>query len=919
MQEDADQFYKEPTKKEWTGFWTLIAVQAQNAFNEKAVQFLLIPLGVWLWGAAGSTLEYMLGAIFVIPYILFSPLVGWLADCFCKTRIIQVMSIVQILVMGCMLFCFYQHDMRAAIIWFAVFATQATILSPAKKGLVKDLLGSRYIGYGSGIIEISLVFVLLLAQIGVCFWYSYLLERYSMLPNGVEEAGWNAAILPTCVFIVLALLVAAASYLVPCYPAKQTRKFSYSLFYEHFVQMKYLWKDRLLRLSELGIAYFWCLAGSLFLILIQIAKDMQTANPEVDFSMQCGILMAWLGGGVVLGGGIASKLCKGKNELGLIPLGAIGITICTFILTVLDADTLASHVFLSLTGAFGAAYLVPLNAFLQDSCDPANRGNIIAAGNLFDNLMGLVAVVLMWLMHEYGASPQQQFFVLFLMSAFIMVTSLRLIPQEFIRMVGIWTLNLVYRPRIINAERIPERGGALIVANHVTFGDALFLTMICPRPVRFIVSEEFTRKDFPNLILSSEEKVLPKIQEFLEKLAGAVIRVVGGRLLVWVLEIFNALPISSKHPREAISKAIEGLEAGDLICIFPEGQLTRTGALTPMRRGMEMIARRAHAPIVPIYMDGLWGSILSYSRNRFFSKWPRQLPYHFTVAVGLPLNPDTFTSREVMRTFRRLSASCLEASDAGSRDALVRQLEIYGDKPLVHCPEGSLTGIQIAAALISRQTPEQHPELLKKWLQLLIDGTEDLVQLHRYWMNTTQVRRLNALKERQRHPLLTTVGHGEPCELVIGVLWPILTRTPVHLIDHPGVQIDSCISQIAGGAHMRRILLQAIPPRQVPFYDFSGGPDISTPNMRWRPCLVTPEGTVISMSTCHSAFKVDDGTIQLGARPRTRGLLLPCYSVEQTEDGENTITTLSGPSLRRAYTLPEKLYLDESGFLAQLS
>ncbi len=886
MDESDDQFYKEPTRKEWAGFWTLVAVQAQNAFNEKAVQFLLIPLGVWLWGASGSTLEYMLGAIFVLPYILFSPLVGWLADCFCKTRIIQVMSIVQIVVMSCMLFCFYQHDMYAAIIWFAIFATQATILSPAKKGIVKDLLGSRYIAYGSGIIEMSLVFVLLAAQIGVFFWFSYLLGEYNTLPDAEQEAGWSAVKLPTWIFVSLAAVVSAASFLLPRYPAKQTRRFSMSLFYEHFVQVKYLWQDRMLRLSELGISYFWCLAGSLFLILIQIAKGLQAADPNVDFSLQCGILMAWLTGGVVTGGVLASVLCKGKNELGLIPLGAIGITICTLLLSLLPENTYASNVFLALTGAFGAAYLVPLNAFLQDNCDPANRGNIIAAGNLIDNLMGLVAVGLMWVMHAYGASPQAQFFVLFLMSLFIMLTSLRLIPQEFIRMLGIWAMKLVYSPRIINAERIPERGGALIVANHVTYADALFLTMICPRPVRFIVAEEF----------------------------------MGYRLLAWVLEIFNSLPISTKNPREAILNAARGIENGDLICIFPEGQLTRSGCLTPIRRGMELIARRAKAPIIPIYMDGLWGSIASFSRGRFFTKLPQSIPYPFTVAVGEPLEAETFSSRVVLRKFRELSASCLESAEGGSRDALIRMLEEIGHKNLVFWKGGSLNGLQIAGALISRQVSKDHPQPAREWLQLLIRATEDLLALHRLWMNACQVRRVNALKEGNHH-LLTTVGHNEPHEMVLSVLWPILTRTPVHLISSPDEPVDACISQIVGSARMRRILLTAIPPRQVPFFDFSNGPDISTPNMRWRPCFAAIGGTIVAMSMRHSVFKMSDGTIQLGVRPRTRGLILPGYRVISDGDEASGTATfiLAGPSFASPYTLPAKIYLDESGFLAELS
>ncbi|MBR5888104.1 MAG: MFS transporter [Akkermansia sp.] len=892
MQEEAESFYKEPSRKEWGGFWTLVAVQAVNAFNEKAVQFLLIPLGVWLWGTAGSDLEYFLGAIFVLPYILFSPLVGWLADCFCKTRIIQVMSLLQIVVMSCMLFCFYKTDMRGAIIWFAVFATQATILSPAKKGIVKDLLGSRYIGFGSGIIEISLVFVLLLAQIGVFFWFSYLLDVYTGeyialhgSEAGDQESGWSAVKLPTMVFICIAGVVALCSFLLPRYPVKPNKPFAWSLFYEHFVQVKYLWKDRELRLSEIGIAYFWSLAGSLFLILIQIAKEMSAVDPSVDFSMQCGILMAWLGGGVVLGGAVASLLCRGKNELGLIPFGAIGITISTFMLTMLEVDSLASNIFLTLTGAFGAAYLVPLNAFLQDNCDPANRGNIIAAGNLIDNLMGLVAVVIMWLMNNYGAGPRDQFLVLFLLSAFIMVTSLRLIPQEFIRMVGIWCMKLFYRPRVIGIERIPPVGGALIVCNHVTYADALFLTMVCPRPIRFVVAEEF----------------------------------MAAKLLGWLLEIFNSLSISSEKPREAITKAARGIENGDLICIFPEGQLTRTGCLTPIRRGMELIARRAHAPIIPIYMDGLWGSIFSFYRNRFFFtlpfKLPRHLPYSYTVMVGEPMHED-FNSDAVLAAFRRLSSDCLDVSGGGSRDELLRLLEARGRRAVVAWSGGSLSGFQVAGSVISRKVPENCPPIAAKWIETLLAATADLEQLHRLWLNVEQVRRVNALKEG-RHRLLTTVGHGEPHEMVLGVLWPIITRTLVCLIDSADEQIENRISQIVGSAHMRRILLKAIPPRQMPFYDFSNGPDIATPNMRWRPCHATNDGIIISMSTVNSVFKLSDGTIQLGVRPRTRGLLLPCFRVQRAGGAEESVV-LSGPSLSGLYTCSSKLYLDEIGFLKQL-
>lgn len=869
--------YKEPSPREWRAFWTLVAVQAQNAFNEKSVQFLLIPLGVWLWGTAGSTLEYILGAIFVLPYILFSPLVGWLADCFSKTRIIQVMSFIQCIVMACMLFCFYMQDMRGAIIWFAIFATQATILSPAKKGIVKDLLGSKYIGFGSGIIEMSLVFVLLAAQVCIFLWYGHLLEGYSSLPDAISEAGWSAAIFPTWILLGLAILVAIFSLSLPRYRSTQARKFSISLFYEHFGQIKYLWQDRKLRLSELGIAYFWCLAGSLFLIIIQIAKTINDGQPDADFSFTCALLMSWLTGGVIFGGVIASRLCLKKNELGLIPLGAIGVTISTLLLSIFEVNTLPSNISLALAGAFGAAYLVPLNAYLQDNCDPNKRGTIIAAGNLIDNLMGLLAVGLMWFMHSVGCSPQMQFFVLFLMSLFIMLTSLRLIPQDFIRMIGLWLMHFIYRDRIINFERIPERGGALIVANHVTYADALFISLTARRPVRFIVAREF----------------------------------MGNRILSSVLELFNSLPISNENPRKAIDAAAKGIQDGELICIFPEGQLTRTGCLSPIRRGVEIIARLSKAPIIPIYMDRLWGSIFSFHRSRFFTKVPRNFPYPFTAAVGNAIDYRDFTAANIVQIFRQLSAKCLETTDGGGKEAILRSLEIMGERPQLHCGDFSMNALQIEGHLISQSIPKKAPKLVQDWIRSLIEIVSKRSHLHQLWMNTCQIRRVNTLREK-KYPLLTTIGKGETHESVLSVLWPIITHTPVYLVDQDCIKLPSDIAQIVGSSCMRQILLKNVPATRVPFYDFSGEPDISTPNMKWNPCYASPNGIVISMSMRKSVYTMHDATIQLGSRPRSYGLLLPGHAT--SPDG----TSIHSPVFNRVYSLPDTLRIENDGFLVEV-
>lgn len=864
---------KMPSKKEWRGFYSLILIQAQNAFNEKAAQFLLIPLGVWLASTNAAygpdswvnSLQYILACIFVLPYILFSPFVGWLADCFCKARIIQFMSFLQILVLGAMLLCYKYENIEMAVFWFCVFSVQATILSPAKKGVVKDMVGSRQLGYASGLMEMSLILSMLAAQIGIFAWFDILQVS--------SNDGWEAAAFPTFILTCIAVPVAIASLYLPRYPANQTRKFEWKLFYEHFVQLKYLWSQRDLRLSEIGVSYFWFLAGALMLISLQIAQEHPIDG--TGFSMSAAILMAWLSGGTVVGGVIASIICRKKIELGLIPLGAIGFTIGCIFMSFFTPGSLPSNIGFGITGAFAAAYLVPLNAHLQDNCDPSNRSTVIAAGNLMDCLMGLVAVGFQLMLRNIF-SIQNQFWVLAALGVVITIVAFRLIPREFIRMMGLWIMRIVYRSRIIHQDRIPEDGGAVIVSNHVTYGDALFLSLICPRPIRFIVAEEF----------------------------------VAIRWLGWILELFNCLPISSRNPRESLSKAIQALKAGEVICIFPEGQLTRTGTLCAARRGLEMLAKKSRCPIVPIYMDELWGSIFSYSGNRFFSKAPLRVPYRFTAAIGEPIEPDAVNPRMVINTLRELSSTCLEIAASIGRDAILNHLERIAHKPLVFSKNARLSGYEIAECLMNDTVEAEHPEL-RKWLSTLLDSTRSQSRLCDFWMNAQQLERVNSLQPREL--MLTSVGREEVHETVAAVLWPILTSTPVYLISDGDHSMPEGIRQIAGSDFLRRRLYSLVPKTRTPFYDFSGSGDLVLPNIGWRPCFATDRGIILAMSMKRSVFKLDDGTVQLGMRARTRGRLLPGFYLNPPLSN-----VIAGATLSTPYSLPPNLYLDESGFLAEL-
>lgn len=199
------------------------------------------------------------------------------------------------------------------------------------------------------------------------------------------------------------------------------------------------------------------------------------------------------------------------------------------------------------------------------------------------------------------------------------------VQRVLLRAIGLLIIRTAYRSRTANVDFLPEKGGALLLPNHVTFADAFFISAACPRPVRFVMDDAVLK--------------YPPVR--------------------WFCSIFNTVNIRRGQSREALRLTIEAIEQGDVVCFFAEGQLTRTGALNELKRGVELISAKITAPLVPLWIDGAWGSVFSFERNRFFRKKPHKLPHDQFAAFGPPLSPDNATTESIRDSVLRAAADAI--------------------------------------------------------------------------------------------------------------------------------------------------------------------------------------------------------------------------------------------------------------------
>jgi acyl-[acyl-carrier-protein]-phospholipid O-acyltransferase / long-chain-fatty-acid--[acyl-carrier-protein] ligase len=602
------------------GFWSLIATQFQGAFNENALKFLVIYLILALEKdkAQRDRLELLVGVLFAAPFILFSLAGGYLADRFSKRSVTVWTKLFEVGVMLLAVLALVGPNFTLALAAIFLVCTQGALFGPSKYGLLPELLPQERLSWGNGILELGTFLGIIAGSVSG-----------SILAGVFAGREIYSGLLLFC-FTVVGLLSSLAISRVPA--ADTSKRFHLTALIDVWSPMKLIRSDPVLWLAVLGNTYFFFVGALLQFNIFLYGQDALHLN-----STRGGFLQAAVAIGIGVGSLAAGFLSGGKIEYGLIPLGALGMTALGLSLAIPGLSFSTVLLLLAILGFTGGFFIVPISALIQHIPAEEHKGGVLGAANWLSFVgVGLASGAYYAMSHWAHLSPGAIFFWSAIGTLAATGYVLDLLPDSLLRLLLWLATHTLYRLDVSGREHVPAKGGALLVPNHVSMADAAFLIASVDRPVRFLMFK------------GSYEH--PLVKPFAKML--------------------RVIPIASDQgPREmihALREATQALQNGELVCIFPEGQMTRIGQMLPFRRGMERILKGVEAPIIPVNLDGVWGSIFSFAGGRFLWKLPRHLPYPVRVSFGEPL-PPTATSLEARQAVQNLGAESFARRKKGMR------------------------------------------------------------------------------------------------------------------------------------------------------------------------------------------------------------------------------------------------------------
>ena len=609
-------------------FAPFFVTQFLGALNDNIFRNGLVILvtfqGVLVAGMNHSELANVAGALFILPFFLFSATAGQLADKYEKSMLMRRIKLLEITLMIIAAIAFTLGNYVALLLVLFLMGCQSTLFGPVKYAYLPQHLGTDELVGGNALVEAG---------------------TYIAIIVGLIVGGATVAVSPDSQALLGGSLVAVAlvGYLASR-RVPQTRAvdpgltISWNAWSETWRIIGFAREKRDVFLAILGISWFWFFGSAMTLQLPAYTLVILNGNESITTALLVSFAI-----GVGLGSLMCERMSGHRIELGLVPFGSIGLSL--FAIDLYFAQPIAALAsvttigeFMSrpgslrvladilLLGAFGGFYSVPLYALIQQRSERKHLSRIIAANNIMNAVFMVVASLLSIAILGAGFSIPELFIVLALLNAVVAIYIYTLLPEFLMRFLAWILVNTIYRIRPRGIENIPDKGPAVVVCNHVSYLDPIVLLASVRRPMRFVMYYRIFQ--------------LP--------------------LLRFLFQHAKAIPIASAKEdeqlmNEAFEKVDAELAAGNIVCIFPEGGITGDGEIQRFRPGIERVIANRPVPVVPVALQNMWGSWFSRSNGGTIRKFPRRLFARVPVIVGDPVMPGDATAANLeilVRTLR---------------------------------------------------------------------------------------------------------------------------------------------------------------------------------------------------------------------------------------------------------------------------
>ena len=589
-------------------FWT----QALGAFNDNAFRNALLVLVAFQMGLDDHTVSLytnLAPALFIIPFFLFSATAGQLAEKYEKSQIIRYVKLFEIGAMVLAAIGFYTHHTSLLLVVLFLMGMHSTAFGPIKYAILPQALRPPELVGGNGLIETGTQLAILIGMIA---------------GSALMKIAGIGTLLAGALTITVAVTGYLASRAIPAAPATAPElKFNWNPFSETARVLGIVRQDRAVFNAVLGISWFWFFGT----VLVAQLPNYTKLNLGGDSSLYILVLTLFS-----IGTGIGSLLCERMSgrrvEVGLVPLGAFGLTAFGIDLFLARPGAALTHglnwlaflqaagswrvaLDLTLIGMFAGFYVVPLFAFIQSRTPREQLSRVIAGNNIVNALLICCAAGFGLGLGALGLGAPQIFLATAVLNALVALYIFTLVPEFGMRFITWVLVNTLYRVRVDGAQNIPEEGPVLLVCNHVSFMDALLLMANLRRPARFVM----------------------------------YYKIFNTPLLSFVFRTAKAIPIAGykENPQllqQAYDAIDEALQAGEVVCIFPEGSLTRDGEIAPFRPGVEKVLARRPVPVVPMALRGLWGSVWSRRDSMLHrARLPRRFRARVELVIDAPVAP----------------------------------------------------------------------------------------------------------------------------------------------------------------------------------------------------------------------------------------------------------------------------------------